>query len=638
MDGDQQRKTCACPQTGDCYDSVPPGQEPPAGEDDQAVEAFAEDHAPGSDCAEGQYCGFPNGTSASQILCPSNGRCPGEGSPSFPQCTPGEADACACEQEMDGEQQALTCACPQTGDCYDAVPPGSSDAGGSSTTNVSSADGNSSDAGVDEDLSPGHHCEAEQFCGFPNHTSVSQILCPSTNRCPGEGAPSFPQCTPGEADACACEQEMDGDQQRKTCACPQTGDCYDSVPPGMEPPAGEDDQAVEAFAEDHAPGSDCAEGQYCGFPNGTSASQILCPSNGRCPGEGSPSFPQCTPGEADACACEQEMDGEQQALTCACPQTGDCYDAVPPGSSDAGGSSTTNVSSADGNSSDAGVDEDLSPGHHCEAEQFCGFPNHTSVSQILCPSTNRCPGEGAPSFPQCTPGEADACACEQEMDGDQQRKTCACPQTGDCYDSVPPGMEPPAGEDDQAVEAFAEDHAPGSDCSQGQYCGFPDSTSSSQILCPSSGRCPGEGSPSFPTCTPGMQNACACQQVMDGEQQALTCECPQSGDCYDALPPGDSSTGAPSGDGDDAAGAGTDEDCKDVSGEYAGQGMDEIVKIEQSGCDLVVELGPFRNTGSVEGSTVQVQTFEGTGAVKENGDIEFSDGGYWQRQGPLAEA
>ncbi|CAK0854195.1 unnamed protein product [Prorocentrum cordatum] len=543
MDGDQQRKTCACPQTGDCYDSVPPGQEPPAGEDDQAVEAFAEDHAPGSDCAEGQYCGFPNGTSASQILCPSNGRCPGEGSPSFPQCTPGEADACACEQEMDGEQQALTCACPQTGDCYDAVPPGSSDAGGSSTTNVSSADGNSSDAGVDEDdLSPGHHCEAEQFCGFPNHTSVSQILCPSTNRCPGEGAPSFPQCTPGEADACACEQEMDG---------------------------------------------------------------------------------------------------EQQALTCACPQTGDCYDAVPPGSSDAGGSSTTNVSSADGNSSDAGVDEDdLSPGHHCEAEQFCGFPNHTSVSQILCPSTNRCPGEGAPSFPQCTPGEADACACEQEMDGDQQRKTCACPQTGDCYDSVPPGMEPPAGEDDQAVEAFAEDHAPGSDCSQGQYCGFPDSTSSSQILCPSSGRCPGEGSPSFPTCTPGMQNACACQQVMDGEQQALTCECPQSGDCYDALPPGDSSTGAPSGDGDDAAGAGTDEDtdCKDVSGEYAGQGMDEIVKIEQSGCDLVVELGPFRNTGSVEGSTVQVQTFEGTGAVKENGDIEFSDGGYWQRQGPLAEA
>ncbi|CAK0897288.1 unnamed protein product, partial [Prorocentrum cordatum] len=480
-------------------------------------------------------------------------------------------------------QQEAPAALPQTvqlGAPPPAAPPAaaptqpegsSSTAAATSTTTVSSAAGNSSDAGPNEDLSPGHHCATNQFCGFPNHTSVSQILCPSTNRCPGEGAPSFPRCSPGASDACACEQEMDGGKQRKTCKCPQTGDCYDSVPPGQEPPAGADDQAVEAFAEDHAPGSDCAQGQYCGFPNGTSPSQILCPSSGRCPGEGSPAFPECTPGMPNACACEQEMNGDQQALTCQCPQTGDCYDALPPDSA-AGGSSatsvsssdgnsstamassTTTVSSAEGNSSDAGTDEDLSPGHHCATNQFCGFPNHTSVSQILCPSTNRCPGEGAPSFPRCSPGASDACACEQEMDGGKQRKTCKCPQTGDCYDSVPPGQEPPAGADDQAVEAFAEDHAPGSDCAQGQYCGFPNGTSPSQILCPSSDRCPGEGSPAFPECTPGMSNACACEQQMNGDQQALTCECPQTGDCYDALPPdsaagGSSATNVSSSDG-----------------------------------------------------------------------------------------
>ncbi|CAK0854544.1 unnamed protein product [Prorocentrum cordatum] len=173
----------------------------------------------------------------------------------------------------------------------------------------------------------------------------------------------------------------------------------------------------------HGPGEDCSPGQYCGFPTGMSPSQILCPSSNRCPGEGSPSFPTCLPGTENACACQQEMANGKQARTCECPQSGDCYDALPP-------PAARRMAAAGGA---------LGPGGECDAghQQFCGFPQDTLVSQILCPSTNKCPGEGSPSFPDCTPGDENACACEQVLDSSGgQERTCTCPESGDCYDAV----------------------------------------------------------------------------------------------------------------------------------------------------------------------------------------------------------
>jgi len=73
------------------------------------------------------------------------------------------------------------------------------------------------------------------------------------------------------------------------------------------------------------------------------------------------------------------------------------------------------------------------------------------------------------------------------------------------------------------------------------------------------------------------------------------------------------------------------QDCEDISGTYSDKRSKSVV-VTQTNCGLRVAYDGDNLYGNTLASTVTVFSFSSTGVAQSNGDIQFSDGGYWTKQ------